>query len=171
ARFEVSQYWASDKNQFFDMFPFRGVYPSDWWWEEVLTMNKGGEWGISHTLGEKGRTGPEPPKMTNTSFYGFYSADRGNVLLFAKNFTPRDAELSVALCSNYIDLHLDVHLKTVQDLPVAIPGSVYSMEYDFAVYGDDSLSREQVAEIGKASLEANRLVVPGKTTSDSFLEK
>ena len=49
--------------QFFDVFPFRGVEPKDWWYENVLfTLEKGYQTSIEYELtiwGDKELTGDQ----------------------------------------------------------------------------------------------------------------
>lgn len=160
ARFEVLEDWPYRGSQFFDVFPFRGVWPQEWWYDEVLWLAPDGrakwmrtkEWTYGGDTALKEIAGP--------GFFAFYSADRGNMVMLTKNFSP-ELPVEYVICGNYIDFHMQVVFRGEDGKagPPA-PGTTVEMEYDLALWGDGRVTREQVMELGQRSLKAGKLAIP-----------
>ena len=50
ATFTVLERWPYESSQFFDIFPFRGVQPSDWWYGNILWLTPEGKWKTQSTV-------------------------------------------------------------------------------------------------------------------------
>jgi hypothetical protein len=162
ATFTVLQSWPYEGCQFFDVFPFRGVWPQDWWYDWVLWLAPDGRW---KTLDTKARTfegDKNLSRLTGGGFFALYSADRGNMLMLTKNFKPA-LPVEHVICGNYVDYHMSVEFVGPDGKPrVPDKGFTLTMQYDLALWGDGKATRDQLIEIGKQSLKAGRLVLPGK---------
>lgn len=162
--FTVLEYWPYTTNQFFDVFPFRGVDPREWWYDSVLwlTPDDRVKWESTKKWtfeGDKNLT-----EITGDGFFALCSADRGNMLILNRNFKPR-LPVSYIICGNYIDYHMDVHFVDAQGRPkLPEKGFTMSMDYELALWGDAGTTREEIIEIGKRSLKAGKLVLPESGT-------
>ncbi|MHB9030589.1 MAG: hypothetical protein ACYC9O_17630, partial [Candidatus Latescibacterota bacterium] len=160
--FTVKEYWPYATNQFFDVFPFRGVDPREWWYDSVLWLTPEGriKWESTHKWTFEGDT--KLQSITGNGFFALCSSDRGNMLMLNRNFNPR-LPVSYIICGNYIDYHMDVHFVDANGKPkLPEKGFTMSMEYELALWGDGKTTREEIIEIGKRSLKAGRLVLPQK---------
>ena len=154
ATFTVTQDWPYETNQFFDVFPFRGVWPSDWWYQRVLWAAAGGRTHWIDTVDWSANPAPNPLQdLDEPGFFALFPSDRGNMVLLTKNFDPPTTTQNV-ICGNYIDFHMDMHLADLA------PGRRYSMEYDLAIVGDENTTQEELAEMGERSLELGKLALP-----------
>jgi len=52
ATFTVLEQWPYKSVQFFDIFPFRGVEPKDWWYDKVLFMDNQYQWRTFETVSQ-----------------------------------------------------------------------------------------------------------------------
>ena len=121
-------------------------------------MSSEGKWQTYKTLNRITNGNLDIEKMIGTSFIGLYSADRGNALMLVKN---SQAELTRqhAICSNYIDLHMNVLFDGQKNIS---KGYQVKVDYELAIWGNKSLSQNQLVEIGKKSIKAGTLVIPPK---------
>ncbi|MEO6846127.1 MAG: hypothetical protein ABI443_02210 [Chthoniobacterales bacterium] len=162
AKFTVLKSWPYDAVQFFDVFPFRGVWPKDWWYDSVLWLSADGRWKTMSTLkrtydGDKTLT-----RLTEGGFFAFYSSDRGNMLMLTKNFKPKNP-VDYTICGNYVDFHMGMTFPDANGKPrVPDKDMSASVDYDLAIWGDKNTTKEQLIEIGKKSIAAGHLVLPGK---------
>ena len=146
--------------QFFDAFPFRGVEPQDWWYDNVLHMSSDGKWLTYKTDNQIYDGDLDIGKMVGTAFIGLYSSDRGNMLMLVKNLKPK-LTTEHAICSNYVDLHMTVLLDDPHMQPIKISkGYQVNVEYELSIWGDKTLTRDQLIGIGKKSIKAGKLVLP-----------
>ena len=158
ASFTVLENWPYDSSQFFDVFPFRGVWPKDWWYGNVLWLTPEGKWKTMDTVqatydGDKGLA-----RITGGGFFGLYSSDRGNMLMLTKGFKPA-LPVEYVICGNYIDYHMELKFVGGDNKPTKpAKGFQASCQYELAVWGDKTLTRDQLIEIGKQSLKAGKLV-------------
>ena len=148
--------------QFFDVFPFRGVWTQDWWYDEILWLMRDGRWKTMKTVSYKVDGDKKVESFAGGGFFGLYSSDRGNMLMLTKNFKP-ELPIEHIICGNYIDYHMTMKFPDVNGKP-AYPtkGFTASMQYELAVWGDHRLTRKQLIDIGTKSLKANTLVLPEK---------
>jgi hypothetical protein len=159
AEFQVLESWPFSNVQFFDVFPFRGVLPQDWWYGEVLFVAPDGRVKWLGTLDRKFGGDTTVDTFSGGGFFALYSADRGNMLMLTKNFKP-DLPVRHVICGNYVDFHMEVLFKDAAGKPAPpARGTTVSMEYELAVWGDATATREQLIEIGKRSIQAGRLVL------------
>lgn len=154
--------WPFTGVQFFDVFPFRGVWPRDWWYNEILFMARDGRWKTENTLTYKFEGDTKLETFSGGGFFALYSSDRGNMLMLTKNFKP-ELPVEHVICGNYIDYHMTLEFPKVDGKP-AFPekGFTASMQYQLAVWGDSRLTRKELIDIGKKSMQANELVIPAK---------
>jgi hypothetical protein len=162
ATFTVLEQWPYTSSQFFDVFPFRGVWTKDWWYPNVLWLTSDGKWKTMDTVKATYEGEKDLASITGGGFFSLYSADRGNMLMLTKNFKPALATEYV-ICGNYIDFHMDVKFTDAANKPLQPQkGFQSSVEYDLAIWGDKSLTRDRLIEIGKQSIKAGKLVLPAK---------
>jgi len=164
-RFSVLKYWPYSTNQFFDVFPFRGVDPREWWYDSVLWLTPDGrtKWEDTHTWQFEGDK--SLASITGNGFFALCSSDRGNMVMLNKNFSPL-LPVHYVICGNYIDFHMDVHFVDENGNPKQPePGFTMSMEYDLALWGDKNTTREELIDMGKKSLRAGKLVFPERRAS------
>ena len=162
AKFTVLKHWPYKSSQFFDVFPFRGVWTQDWWYGNVLWLTADGRWKTMDTVKATYDGDTKLTSIDGGGFFALYSSDRGNMVMLTKNFKP-DLPTEYVICGNYIDYHMD--LKFVDgDLKPVIPNKGFeaSCEYELAVWGDESVTRDQLIEIGKRSIDAGSLVLTGE---------
>ena len=158
--FTVLDYWPYDTNQFFDVFPFRGVDPREWWYDTVvfLTPDHRVKYQNTHKWTFEGDT--TLTSISGDGFFALCSSDKGNMLMLNRNFKPV-LPVSYIICGNYIDYHMDVHFLDVNGKPkLPEKGFTMSMEYEMALWGDGTATREEIVEIGKRSLKAGKLMLP-----------
>lgn len=162
ATFTVLEQWPYKSVQFFDVFPFKGVEPRDWWYDDVLLMSHEGKWKTYETVRQSYHGQKDLEQITGPTFQGLYSSDRGNMLMLTKDFKP-ELPTDYVICGNYVDLHTNVLFDDLQKQPFTLEkGFQSSVEYELAIWGDKSLTRDQLIEIGRQSLEAGTLVIPPK---------
>jgi len=162
AKFTVLEQWPYQSSQFFDVFPFRGVWTKDWWYNNVLWLTPDGKWKTMDTVKTTYDGDKELQSITGGGFFGMYNSERGNMLMLTKNFKPA-LPTEYVICGNYIDFHMDVKFVDADKKPLKLgKGFQASMEYDLAVWGDKALSRDQLIEIGKQSIKAGKIVMPKK---------
>ncbi|NND06157.1 MAG: hypothetical protein HKN87_07245 [Saprospiraceae bacterium] len=159
ATFTVLEHWPYKSVQFFDVFPFRGVEPKDWWYGNVLFMDADYKWRSFETVSQT-YDGKQDKHSSGPTFQGLYSSDRGNMLMLTKNFTP-ELPTEYVICGNYVDLHSNVTFDNlVEQTNTLDKGYEVGVEYELAIWGDEKLSRDQLIQISKQSLEAETLVLP-----------
>jgi hypothetical protein len=159
ATFTVLDQWPYKSVQYFDVFPFRGVEPKDWWYDNVLFMDSENKWRTYKTVSQT-YDGEQDRNSSGSTFQGLFSSDRGNMLMLTKNFTP-NLPTHYIICSNYVDLHSNVLFDDLIIKPSTLDqGYQVSVEYELAIWGDRSLTRDQLIEIGKNSIRAGKLVLP-----------
>ncbi|MFH1741029.1 MAG: hypothetical protein ABIH23_18665 [bacterium] len=160
AKFTVLEHWPYDTNQFFDVFPFRGVDPREWWYDSILWLTPDGrtKWEDTRKWTFEGDTSLST--ITGDGFFALCSSDRGNMVMINKNFDP-PLPVHYVICGNYIDYHMDVHFIDEKGEPT-LPqkGFTMSVDYELALWGDGTTTREDIIEIGNKSLKAGRLVLP-----------
>jgi hypothetical protein len=159
ASFTVLDQWPYKSVQFFDVFPFKGVEPKDWWYDQALFMDSQGKW---RTFANVNQTfeGEQDKHSAGPTFQGLFSAERGNMLMLTRSFTPK-LPTHYVICSNYIDLHSNVMFDGLIEQPNTIgKGQQIGIEYELAIWGDETLTRDQIIEIGKTSIDAGKLVLP-----------
>lgn len=160
AVFTVLTAWPYDSNQFFDIFPFRGVEVKDWWYNDIFWLTPDGRWKTEGTVSWQFEGDKNLTRIKGPGFFGLYSSDRGNMLMLTKNFKPA-YPTDYVICGNYTDFHMSVSFLDHQNKAVPLrKGFTTSVEYELAVWGDEKTTRDQLIEIGKKSLENNRLVLP-----------
>lgn len=162
ATFTVLEQWPYKSVQFFDAFPFRGVEPQDWWYDNVLHMSSDSKWQTYKTVNQIYDGDLDIEKIVGTAFIGLYSSDRGNMLMLVKNLKPK-LTTQHAICGNYIDLHMNVllgdpHIQTIK----INKGYQVNVEYELALWGNKTLTQDQLIEIGKKSIKSGTLVIPVK---------
>ncbi|MEO8204962.1 MAG: hypothetical protein ABI615_02195 [Chthoniobacterales bacterium] len=162
ATFTVLKSWPYEQCQFFDVFPFRGVWPQDWWYEHVLWLSADGRWKTLSTLKRTFDGDKELTRLTEGGFFAFYSAERGNMLMLTKNI-KKEVPVDYVICGNYVDFHMTMNFLGPDGKP-HVPAKDFSttVQYDLAIWGDKNTTREQLIEIGKKSIAAGHLVLPGK---------
>jgi hypothetical protein len=162
ATFKVLKQWPYESAQFFDVFPFRGVWTKDWWYGNVLWLTPDGRWKTMDTVQQNYEGDKDLTRITGNGFFGLYSADNGNMLMLVKNFKPQNPTEYV-ICGNYIDYHMDVKFIGNDTKPMQPQaGYTQSVEYDLAIYGDKKMTRDQLIDIGKKSLKTGKLAIPDK---------
>jgi len=165
ARFTVREGWHEYNNQHFDIFPFRGVDPKEWWYEEALMLAADGRMKWQDVVARTWEGDTELREFSGPGFFALYSADRGNMLMLAKRFAP-EFPVQYSICGNYIDYHMMIKFMDENGDPVPPrKGFELAVDYELALYGDDRTTREEIVEIGKKSLAAGRIVLPGKNAS------
>ena len=159
ATFTVLEQWPYKSVQFFDIFPFRGVEPKDWWYDNALFMDNENKWRSFETVSQT-YTGHQDKHSTGPTFQGLFSSNRGNMLMLTKNFNPA-LPTDYVICGNYVDLHSNVTFDDLIIQPFTLEkGYQASIEYELALWGDNKLTRNQIIDIGKKSLKAGTLVFP-----------
>lgn len=159
ARFTVLNHWPYKSVQFFDIFPFRGVEPKDWWYDEALFMDKEHQWRCYKTVSQV-FDGSQDKENFGPTFQGLYSSDRGNMLMLTRKFNS-NIPTEYVICSNYIDLHSNVTFDAIiEESNILEKGYEVEVEYELALWGDKNATKEQMIEIGKNSVDAGRLVIP-----------
>jgi hypothetical protein len=163
--FTVLEYWPYTANQFFDVFPFRGVDPREWWYDSVLWLTPDGRTLREDTHTWKFEGDKTLHEITGDGFFALCSSDHGNMIMLNKNFRPL-IPVHYIICGNYIDFHMDVQFRDAEGNP-AQPEKGFTMhaEYDLALWGDGNTSREEILAVGKKSLEAGHLVFPAHKTT------
>ncbi|MBI4024276.1 MAG: hypothetical protein HY360_04795 [Verrucomicrobia bacterium] len=162
ARFTVRENWPYPEVQFFDVFPFRGVWPRDWWYDEVLWVAPDGR---AKWLGAKSRAfggDKDLDTLTGPMFLAMHSSDRGNMVMLVHNFKP-ELPVRYVICGNYLDFHMDVNF-VGSDGKNATPhkGDTISTDYQLALWGDGKTTREQLIKLGRASLCKGSLALDWK---------
>ena len=162
ATFTVLEHWPYESSQFFDIFPFRGVDPKEWWYNDILWVTPDGRWKTEGTVSWKFEGDKNLTRIKGPGFFGLYSSDRGNMLMLTKNFKP-ELPTDYVICGNYTDFHMSVLFADPNDKSLKLgKGFKSSVEYELAVWGDEKLTRDQLIQIGKNSLEKGKLVIPLK---------
>ena len=165
ATFTVLEHWPYKSVQFFDVFPFRGVEPKDWWYDNVLFMDADYKWRTFETVSQI-YDGQQDKHSTGPTFQGLYSSDRGNMLMLTKNFDP-NLPTEYVICGNYVDLHSNVTFDDIITPSNTLEkGYQFGVEYELAIWGDKKLTSDQLIEIARNSLEAKTLVFPQKLIVD-----
>lgn len=162
ATFTVLEQWPYKSSQFFDVFPFRGVWTQDWWYGNVLWLTEDGRWKTMDTLAATFEGDKELADIRGGGFFSLYSSDRGNMMMLTKNFKP-DVPTKYVICGNYVDYHMEmlfVDRKGKSAMPVV--GFQASCEYELAVWGDGRATRDELIEIGQKSIEAGALTLDGE---------
>ena len=160
ASFTVLDSWPYDNVQFFDIFPFRGVNPEEWWYDEVLWIAPDGREKWFRTRERITEGDRELETFSGGGFFAFYPSDRGNMVMLTRNFDP-DRPVRYVLCANYIDFHMSVLFRDESQRPIRpLPGTRQSMEYELALWGNGRVTREQIQELGRRSIRAGRLLLP-----------
>ncbi|MBK8504424.1 MAG: hypothetical protein IPL46_20795 [Saprospiraceae bacterium] len=159
ANFTVLEQWPYKSVQFFDVFPFKGVEPEDWWYDNVLFMDNELKWRTFETVNQI-YNGQQDEHTTGPTFQGLYSSDRGNMLMLTKEFT-HPLPTHYVICGNYVDLHSNVSFESIFDQPHTLEkGYEIGVEYELAIWGDEKLTRDALIDIGAKSLKAGTLVIP-----------
>ena len=160
AEFTTLENWNYPEAQFFDVFPFRGVWPEDWWYDEVLWVTPDGRWKTLKTVQGTFEGDTTVQTFKGGGFFALYSSDRGNMLMLVKNFSP-DLPADYIICGNYIDFHMDMRFTGPDGKPgKPSKGFKASVEYELALWGNSKTTRKQLIEIGKKSIAAGRLIIP-----------
>ena len=159
-RLELRTGWDRDQIQFANIFPVRSGQPDDWRVAETLAMDgEGRSWcadvraprGEAHTLQAGKMVAFTPP-----FFLAQYAAPRGNLLALVKSVEPAGSATQYMLCPSWLDNHFHVRFAAPPE-----PGAAFTVEYEVALYGDASLTREDALALGERSLAAGRLVLAG----------
>lgn len=159
ATFTVLESWPYNSNQFFDVFPFRGVYPQDWWYSEVLWLAPDGRIKWMNTLERTYEGDTKLEEFSGGGFFALAPSDRGNMVMLVKNFQP-ELPAKYVICGNYVDFHMEVLFKDADGRPTQpSKGFQCSVQYDLALWGDANTTREDLLELGKRSLAAGRLAI------------
>ncbi|HEY5370909.1 MAG TPA: hypothetical protein VIJ75_18140 [Hanamia sp.] len=155
--FTVLKQWPYNSVQFFDGFPFRGVRPQDWWYDNVLHMSADGRWQIYNTkdMTQQGNLNINSENLTAPTFISLYQSDRGNTLILVKDLKP-NVFSQYAICGNYIDLHMNPSLNS----SLLNKGSQLSVDYELSIWGNELVTPEQLIQIGKNSIKAGNLILP-----------
>ncbi|MEO5997336.1 MAG: hypothetical protein ABIN89_11370, partial [Chitinophagaceae bacterium] len=159
--FTVLKQWPYKSVQFFDGFPFRGVETKDWWYDNVLYMNDNLKFSTYKNVSQSFEGDSSASKSKGTHFTALYNSDRGNVLILTKNFKSKGFAIDNFICGNYIDLHMNVVPieQDKQSLNLLTKGFQSSIEYQMAIWGNNTLTKEQVIDIGKRSINTGNLVI------------
>lgn len=159
ATFTVLDQWPYKSVQFFDIFPFRGVEPADWWYDQALFMDQDHEWKIYQTVSQISE-GSQDKENFGPTFQGLYSSDRGNMLMLTKAFSS-NLPTEYVICSNYIDLHSNVSFDNlISDQNSLDGGYQVAVEYELAIWGDEKVTADQMIDIARKSIEAGKLIIP-----------
>jgi len=141
ATFTVLQSWPYTDCQFFDVFPFRGVWPQDWWYDEVLWLAPDGRAKWMRTVERTYGGDASLETIAGGGFFALYSSRRGNMLMLTKNFDP-PLPTRYVICANYIDFHMAVQFADEAGRPAPPPrGYSVRMQYDLAIWGDERQAR------------------------------
>jgi len=160
ATFKVLQSWPYDNCQFFDVFPFRGVWPQDWWYDKVLWLAPDGRAKWMDTVARTYEGDKDLSTLTGGGFFALASSNRGNMVMLTKNFKP-ELPTHYVICGNYIDYHMEVKFHGPDGKPAPPKkGFEASVEYDLAIWGDAKTTRKELIEIGKKSIKAGKLMLP-----------
>ena len=76
ATFTVLEHWPYKSVQYFDIFPFRGVEPKDWWYDHVLFMDRDHKARTFETVAQVYQ-GEQDKHSVGSTFQGLFSSDRG----------------------------------------------------------------------------------------------
>ena len=152
SRFTALKQWDLPTIEFYDLFPFQTIDPSQWYYDYLLFID-----GIHPT--RKVLTKKPNLKMNVLDFWGrcffaFMASDRGDILTLVKNPHPEDIPMRASLCGHWIDLHLDI-LPEVLPVPV---GAVYEVETVVEIYGDNRTSDEDIEHIARQALETGEIL-------------
>lgn len=159
ARFTVLDNWPYSNVQFFDVFPFRGVWPRDWWYDEVLWVAPDGRVKWLGTLDRKFGGDTDLVTETGPMFLAMHSSDRGNMIMLTGGFEPA-LPVSHVICGNYVDFHMTVKFPGRDGKNAAPrPGETVRMHYQLALWGDAKTTRDELIELGRKSLEQGRLAI------------
>ena len=160
ATFTVKENWPFEGNQFFDVFPFRGVWTQDWWYPQTLWLAPDGRWKTRDNIGGDFTGDQQLQTINGGGFYALYSSDRGNMVMLVKNPRP-NLPIDYVICGNYIDYHMTMKFLDANGKPTK-PGKGFqaSVQYELAVWGDKNVTRDQLIEMGKASIKAGALKLP-----------
>jgi len=160
ATFTVLDQWPYESNQFFDVFPFRGVWTQDWWFPNVLWVAPDGRWKTMNTVKATFDGDTKLQDINGGGFFSLFGSDRGNMVMLVKNPRP-DFPIEYVICGNYIDYHMTMKYLDDNGKPMK-PGKGFksSVQYELAVWGDETVTRDRLIEIGKASIEAGTLALP-----------
>lgn len=158
----LNDHWPYNSVQFFDGFPFRGVDPHDWWFQHVSYMNQDGKWSTYNNLSQKTEGDPDASKGLGTHFTAMYSSERGNVFILTKNyFQTNDLFVHNEICTNYVDLHMNVkNIINDDNSFIMSKGFNCSVEYEMAIGGDEKITEAEVKKIAAKSIQNGRLVFP-----------
>jgi len=160
ATFTVKDNWPFEGNQFFDVFPFRGVWTQDWWYPNVLWLAPDGRWKTMDTVKATYDGNTDLARISGGGFYALYNSDRGNMVMLVKNPRP-NLPIDYVICGNYIDYHMTMNFLDANGQPTK-PGKGFqsSVQYELAIWGDKSVTRDQLIQIGKNSIKAGTLALP-----------
>jgi len=159
ARFTVRECWSYKGAQFFDVFPFRGVWPRDWWYDEVLWVAPDGRVKWLSTLDRTFGGDKDLVDMSGPMFLAMHASERGNMVMFVHRFEPAHP-VDYVICGNYVDFHMTVRFPGA-DGSSALPtkGETVAMEYQLALWGDENTTREELIALGRESLRRGRLAL------------
>jgi len=160
ATFTVLKQWPFDHNQFFDVFPFRGVWTQDWWYQQTLWVAPDGRWKTRETILGTDEGDADLSTFNGGGFFALYGSDRGNMVMLVKNVRP-DFPIDYVICGNYIDFHMTMQFRDAAGKPMQ-PGAGFqsSVQYELAIWGDQQVTRDQLLAIGQRSLAAQTLTLP-----------
>lgn len=158
----LNDHWPYKSVQFFDGFPFRGVDPNDWWFQNVLYMNQDGKWSTYNNLSQKTKGDPDASKGLGTHFTAMYSSERGNVFILTKNyFQTNDLFVHNEICTNYVDLHMNVtNILNDDHTFIMSRGFNCTAEYEMAIGGDTKITETEAKKIGEKSIQNGSLTFP-----------
>ncbi|MCD6307548.1 MAG: hypothetical protein J7M24_00985 [Candidatus Latescibacteria bacterium] len=160
ARFTVKEGWHEYNNQHFDIFPFRGVEPKEWWYQEALMLAADGRMKWQNVAARTWEGDTKLHEFSGPGFFALYSSERGNMLMLAKRFDP-EFPVQYSICGNYIDYHMMIRFMDEKgELVPPRKGFELAVDYELALYGDGRTTREEITAIGEKSLAAGRLVLP-----------
>ena len=146
--------------EFSDIFPYPSRLPETWFHNAVLFVQRD-KTGIKHSYRPDTSVQGGGESDDAQLFYALYPTDRGNVLTLIKNLQHPEHKLHYSVCGNYIDVHVNLD---PGDAPVPA-GTVFEVEYICELYGDASISADELKQIGLRSLEAGDIVIDERTAS------
>ena len=132
----------------------------EWWYPHVLWLTPDGRWKTMDTVRTSYDGDKSLQRIEGDGFFALYSSDRGNMLMLTRRFEPA-LPTDYIICGNYIDYHMDIKFPDGKGrFAPLVKGFAVSCEYELALWGDASLDRDRLIDIGRQSLAAGKLMLP-----------
>ncbi len=142
--------------QFCNLFPEHSRMPDDWDHAETLAMTRDDLWVVENRTPTGGDSAVEGKRFRDhvaPFFLSQYASGGGNFALLVSSSEPADQHLGYELCRCWLDNHLFV------TFPAGGPevSATYEVNYELGLWGDGSTSRDEVRELGRASVKSGKL--------------